>query len=218
LNNSSSGLWLKQKNKDSEAIIHALRSSQSEGKAEIFDVIIFIYKDGKFATRIDADKAELNSGYWFLQKAILSFPNKNSEKTEGYKLKTTLTANQIQASFSPPESISFFKLPEFIENLEATGFPSVKHRIYWHSLLVSPLLLCAMVLIAASFSLRFSNRRGKAGGLIAFSILSGFLIYFLSNIVTAFGMSGAIPIQMATWSVPTISTLIGITALLHLEE
>ena len=46
-------------------------------------------------------------------------------------------------------------------NLERSGFSALRHRLYWHSLLAAPLLLCAMVLIAATFTLRQTRRARK---------------------------------------------------------
>ena len=75
-----------------------------------------------------------------------------------YRIDTELTLDRIQESFASPETMSFWDLPEFIETLEAAGFSARKHRLHWHSILAGPLLLCAMVLIAATFSLRLTRR------------------------------------------------------------
>ena len=213
---SSSGLWLKQRHNSTEIIIHALRVSQKDRR--LFDTIIFVFEGDDFAKRIDAETASLEKGYWALDDALITYPNKKAERVGKYILKTNFTFKDIQESFAPPESLSFWELPPFIKTLEDAGFPAVRHKLYWHSMLASPILLSAMVLISAVFSLRISNRRGKVGTLIGASILTGFMIYFLSDIVAALGMSGTIPVAMAAWIPATISLLIGITFLLHLEE
>jgi len=213
---SSSGLWLKQRHDDTEVIIHALRVSQKDMR--IFDAIIFIFEGDDFAKRIDANRASLQKGYWALDDALITYPDKDAERVGRYILKTNFTFKDIQESFAAPESLSFWELPPFIKTLEEAGFPAVRHKLYWHSMLASPILLTAMVLISAVFSLRISARRGKVGYLIGASILTGFMVYFLSDIVAALGISGTIPVQMAAWIPATISLLAGITCLLYLEE
>ena len=75
----------------------------------------------------------------------------------------------------------------------------------------------AVVLLAATFSLR-PIRRGGAAILIVSGTGTGFLLYFLSDVVFALGVSSKIPIVLAAWSPALVSTFIGIAILLHLED
>jgi lipopolysaccharide export system permease protein len=124
---------------------------------------------------------------------------------------------EIEDSFASPETMSFWDLPRFIAVLEEAGFTAVKHRLYYQSLLAAPLLLCAMVLIAATFSLR-PGRRAATAYLVAGGIAAGFLLYFLSDLVFALGLSGKVPVVLAAWSPAGVSTLLGISMLLHFED
>jgi lipopolysaccharide export system permease protein len=128
-----------------------------------------------------------------------------------------MTFDRIQESFASPETISFWDLPGFIRLMENAGFSATRHRLYWHRLLAGPLLVAAMVMLAATFSLR-PPRRGGAPGLIIAGVLSGFLLYFMSNVVAALGLSSSIPVVLAAWTPAGVSTLIAITLLLHLED
>jgi len=49
-------------------------------------------------------------------------------------------------------------------------------------------------------------------------IAAGFLLFFLSNLVAALGQTGAIPVLLAAWAPAIVSTLLGLTMLLHLED
>ena len=128
-----------------------------------------------------------------------------------------MTINQIQESFAPPETMSFWNLPGFIKTLEAAGFSAIKHRIHWHSILAIPMLLCAMVLIAATFSLRLT-RRGGTGLLVVGGLFAGFFLFFMTDVVLALGMSGSIPVILAAWAPAGVFTLLGLAMLLHLED
>ena len=120
-------------------------------------------------------------------------------------------------SGSSPETISFWELPAFIRVLENAGFSAVRHRLYWHRLLAGPLLLFAMVLLAATFSLR-PPRRGGTLALALAGIAAGFLLYFVSNVVAALGQNASIPVALAAWTPVGVSTLVAVTLLLHLED
>ena len=217
---SSSGLWLRQideiNDRRNETIVHALRASQKD--MQLFDVIIFMFGDNDiFKQRIDAKTALLEDGYWNLSDVLVTSPIAPAKNLPSARLKTNLTVNQIQNSFSSPETFSFWALPGFIETLEEAGFSALRHKLHWHSVLSLPLFLCSMVLISATFALR-PPRLGKAGALVSFGVLTGFLIYFLSDIVHAVGLSGTLPVALAAWSPALISGLAGIAMLLHFED
>jgi lipopolysaccharide export system permease protein len=215
---SSTGLWLRQKNAgdSGKTIINALRFSNEN--MELFDVTIFIFDNNdKFTKRIDAKSAKLEDGYWKISNTTTTVPGKPAVKSDQYNLKTNLIKNQIQESFSSPETISFWELSTFIRTLHQAGFSALRHTLHWHSVLSTPFLLCAMVFFAAAFSTR-PPRQGKIGIMMVGGILSGFLIYFLSGLVSAIGLSGSIPIIMSAWAPVGISILLGTALMLHLED
>ena len=213
---SSSGLWLREAGEFGQMVVHASRISQED--MALHDTTFYLYEGvDVFARRIDAETATLEDGYWDLREVLISAPNRITEARESYRLETRMTMSQIQESFAPPETMSFWDLPGFIKTLEAAGFSTIKHRIYWHSILAVPLLLCAMVLIAATFSLRLT-RRGGTGLLVLGGLIAGFLLFFLTDVVLALGMSGSIPVILAAWAPAGVFTLLGLAMLLHLED
>lgn len=213
---SPSGLWLRQSNEDGQSVIHAGRVSQ-QGE-ELGEVTIYLYQGtDQFAGRIDAATAVLQNGFWDLADVLITGPGEPPRREAAYRLATSLTLTQIQNSFAPPETLSFWELPAFILTLREAGFSALNHRIHWHTLLSSPLLLFAMVLIAATFSLH-ASRRGYTGLLIAGGVFAGFLLYVVSNVVLALGLSGSVPVVLAAWAPAGISTLLGIAALFQFED
>jgi lipopolysaccharide export system permease protein len=80
-----------------------------------------------------------------------------------------------------------------------------------------PLQLAAMILLAASFSLR-PQRQGRVALVIVMGLFAGFLLYFLSNFVHALGLSGKIPVILAGWAPAGVSAMLGMALLLHLED
>ena len=213
---SPTGIWLRQADGGNNSVIHAARIGATD--FEFYDVIIFNFEgQDKFVGRIDADSARLEDGYWLLSKAWVSTPERPSQYTAEYRLPTEMTRERIQDSFGAPETISFWDLPGFIRTLENAGFSAVRHRMYWHRSIAGPLLLFAMVLIAATFSLR-PPRRGGGFKLVVGGIGAGFLLFFLSNLVGALGQNASIPVMLAAWTPALVSTLLGVSMLLHLED
>jgi lipopolysaccharide export system permease protein len=213
---SPSGLWLRDADSEGQVVIHALRVMRDGVE---LDDAIFLYYSGadRFARRIDAATARLGNGQWELEDALVTGPDRGAEIHARLTLPTTLTLARIQDSFVPPETMSFWALPAFIETLEKAGFSALRHRLHFLSTLAIPFLLCAMVLVAATVSLRLT-RRGGVGWMLAAGVLAGFLFYFLSDLTLALGMAGSIPAHLAAFSPTAVTALLGIALLFHLED
>lgn len=217
---SSTGLWLKQEGIDHKGrlIIHALRANFEEAK--LYDVTFFMFDEThSLSRRLFAKEASLKNKYWDIKTGIDVTPGdpEKREDLRNFQIETTIEARQLQNSFSSPETVSFWSLPEFIETLKMAGFSATKHILHWHKVLVIPFFLSAMVFFAAIFSLRLP-RKGRTGLLLAGGIIVGFIIRFLSDLAGAMSIAGNIPIFLAAWAPALISIFIGAAILLHLED
>ena len=179
--------------------------------------IVFFSPDGKFIKRVDAERAVLDNGVWKLDKVTLTPANQDLQRMAHVDIPTTLTLEQIQESFASPETLSFWALPGFIQTLQDAGFSALRHQLYYRSLLILPFYLSAMVLVGAIFSLGLP-RFAKTSRLMGGSVFAGFIIYFTNDLVSAFGLSGSIPLSLAAFAPVGIITLISLGFLLHLED
>ncbi len=215
---SGTGVWLRQANTRGQAVIRASRITTSNNEIHLYRVVVFSYKGtDSFFERIDAETAVLEDGFWKISNAWIQQPEETPRLEKTVWLETELTFDSIQDSFAAPETMSFWALPAFIDNLEQAGFTAVRHRLYLHSLLAAPLMMCAMVLVAATFTLRHS-RRGGTAFVIAGGVLSGFIVYFFSDLVFALGQSDSIPVILAAWAPSGIALMLSLSMLLHLED
>lgn len=213
---ANQGLWFRQSTGDGHYILHARSISTRDVRLD--NVIVFLMQDGdRFVGRIDAKSATLENGFWRLDSAVLTEPNKAPTRFEVRRVPTDLTSGNINDSFAPPETISFWALPGFIKVLENAGFSGVRHMLHWHTHLALPLMLAAVVILAATFSLR-PIRRGGAAILFVSGIGTGFLLYFLSDVVYALGVSSKLPVVMAAWSPALVTAFLAVSVLLHLED
>ncbi len=214
---SENGLWLKEENLENDTyyIIHSLGMDKRRGDIE--NVIFFNYQEnGNLLRRIDADNAQLSRGQWILSNAWI----KETAETvyyENYKINTNLTIDQIQENFSPPETISFWALPNFITIAEEAGFASQRHKTRFFNLIIFPFFLIAMVLAAAPFSINYI-RTSRTNVLIFGGIITGLAVYTLSSVSLAFGSSGVINPLLSAIITPIIAITGSVTVLLYTEE
>ena len=213
---SDQGLWLRQENDGGTAILHASKIKMPDWKLQ--NVMVFFFSpENEFLRRIDAKHSELKGGNWEFNEAVINAPKQKPEKIDFLTLATDLTIGELESSFSAPETISFWKFPTYIKVMEETGFNSTSLKIFFHGLLAQPLLFMSMILLAASVSLR-SPRLNGTSVLIMSGVAIGFVVFFASSFLQALGGSGQIPIVVAAWFPAIISFILGIGALMSLED
>jgi lipopolysaccharide export system permease protein len=225
---SDSGFWVKQiedkpNSKIAETIINSKNitsAKNSSGKDVISLNKVFVLNfdsQGKFIDRIDSEQASLVNETWLFEKIILTDAQATATEYTNYSIPTNIKAEDLQKSLSDAEAVSFWQLPKFIKKLQDNGFSAASHILQFHKILSAPLFYAAMVMIGAIFTLK-SPRISKGSNSIAFSIVLGFLIYFVSNLIFSLGLSGSIPIVFSAWVPIMIAILAAIYLMLHLED
>lgn len=216
---SEVGLWLREGDSGNQVVVHADEVRQDGLVLNLRDVHIFQYdQPDHFLRRIAAARARLMDGAFDLEDVWVMEGGKPSEHLESMTLGTELTLDRVHDNFASPETMSFWQLPSFITFFEKAGFAATKHRMYLQSLLATPLLLCAMVLIASVFSLKPNTRAGGLMMRIGGGVAAGFFVYFFTKLVYAFGLSATLPQSLAAWAPALVASLIGLSGLLHLED
>ena len=217
---SDKGLWIREAIDDERFLVLQAKSLRQEGKALLLrDVdILEMDRNSQILKRVEAFAAVLENKEFELKDVKVFEAGKPTLNVNNVKYKTTLTAERIKENFVDPEAISFWDLPGTIKFYEMSGFSALRHQMRYLSLLSSPFMLCAMVLVAAVFALRPNNRRGGVMFLIVGGIATGFIVYFMSQVIFAFGINGYIPSFFAAWTPALIAMLISVSILLHLED
>jgi lipopolysaccharide export system permease protein len=213
---SRNGMWLRQGDAHAQSDVHALRVADQGVHLE--DVMIFLFGGSdKFRGRIEARSAELGDGAWQLRDAWVSDSEGHPVHHDNYSVPTTMTPARIQESFAPPDTLSFWALPGFINTAQQAGFRATRYVLYFDTLLALPAMFAAMVFMAASFSLRLA-RLGGLGRVIVQSALAGFGVYFFGIVTQALGTSGILPVALAAAAPATAAILIGMTLVFHQED
>ena len=219
---ADTGLWLRQGGDYGQTVIQAARANQDG--TELSEVTFLTFgSDGVPMNRIEARSARLIPGAWIVSGAkswMLGEDNPELDARalpEGARLPSDLTPARIRDSFGTPSAVPVWQLPSYIAGLERAGFSARSYQLWFQMELAQPLLLTAMVLVAAGFTMRHV-RFGKTGLMVLYAILSGFALFFLRNFTQALGESGQIPIALAAWSPPVAAVLLALGQLLHLED
>jgi lipopolysaccharide export system permease protein len=212
----AAGFWINQINSDGQAIINAARSEQQGARLTGLTVFRFDNND-QFKERIEAQQATLEEGRWLfrsVRRYTLTGPPVDQDT---FTLATSLTAAQVRNSFSTPETVSFWQLPGYIRSSESSGFATAGYRLQYHKLIAQPFLLAAMVMLAASVSLRFF-RFGGVQKMVLSGVGAGFLLYVLSKVTEDLSKAELMHPIASAWLPVCVGGLTGFLALLYLED
>ncbi|HMN84697.1 MAG TPA: LPS export ABC transporter permease LptG [Bauldia sp.] len=209
-------LWLRQTADGRESIIGAAQTF-NQGLS-LAGVTAFVFETGgRFVERIDAPTAEFTGQEWRLSNATITAPSAEPRKVAVYLLPTALSPGQVRQAFDNVDSISFWDLPGLIDVASRAGIPTDRYELRYYTLLSRPVVLLAMVLIAAIVSLRFSRSR-ELGSMILAGVAVGFVLYVVSKVARDLGSGGIVPPPLAAWLPAIVTILMGATVLLHLED
>jgi lipopolysaccharide export system permease protein len=216
LQSSANGFWVRQRSAEGHSIINAA-SSREQG-VMLSKVTAFVFdQDNRFLERVEADSAVLETGHWHLEDARVYAVGAPPEDRASYRLATHLTPAQVRESFSTPETVPFWQLPQFIGMAEQSGVSAAGYRLQYQKLLAQPLLLAGTVLLAAAFSLRFF-RFGGVHNMVLGGLASGFMLYVLSKVFDDLSRAELVAPVVAAWLPAIVAGLTGFVALLYQED
>ncbi|MFE1601671.1 LPS export ABC transporter permease LptG [Methylobacterium sp. ID0610] len=213
---SGKDLWIRQRSIDGQAIVRA--ETAIEGTTTLAGVTLFTFDDeGAFAQQIEARRAVLHDGYWELQDARVLAKDSQPESYDTYLVASNLVPSQVRQRFTPPDSVPFWQLGDTIARTERAGLDATRYRLQRAVLLARPMLFVAMVLVAASVSLRFF-RFGGIGRMALAGVAAGFALYVARQVMEGLGASGIVAAPVAAWFPAVVGSLLGTLALLYQED
>ena len=214
---SETGLWLREKTDDFEYVINAQHYSFENNTLKNVKIFKFS-QENKFLERIDVQNVKmLDKKLWELTKGTKLEINKPPKLFDVENIAINLDAEKIEKNFRPPETVGFWRLNDYIRNLESSGFAIKKHIIYKNYLFSFPLILISMVLLGCSLSIK--RERIKKNVLkILYGLIVGMLFHFSSDLVKTFGQSSDLNIFLSVWAAPLIFNFLLLSSLIHLED
>ena len=212
----ASGFWINQVNSEGQAIINAVRSEQ-QGVRLTGLTVFRLDPDFHFKERIEAREATLEPGRWVFKSVRRYSLDSPPIDQDSFLLATSLTPAQVRNSFSTPETVSFWQLPSYIRSSESSGLATAGYRLQYHKLIAQPFLLAAMVLLAASVSLRFF-RFGGVQKMVLSGVGAGFLLYVLSKVTEDLSKAELMHPIASAWLPVCVGGLAGFLVLLYQED
>ncbi len=115
------------------------------------------------------------------------------------------------------ETLSFWELPGFIDFAKKAGIPTEQYELQYQLFLSRPILMAAMVMIAATCSLK-AFRFGRIQTMVLTGLTGGFGFFIFSELSRKVGASGVVPVTVAAWAPALTALLLAATVLLHQED
>jgi lipopolysaccharide export system permease protein len=216
LSQTGSGFWVRQRSADGQAIINATSSLQQG--AGLGGITVFTFDPGgHFKERIEARSAVLEPGHWRLEQARVFAAGTPPRDHDSLLLSTNLTNEQVRESFATPETVPFWQLPSYIQTAENAGLMAAGYKLQYHLLMARPFFLVAMVLLAASVSLRFF-RFGGVQQMVLGGMGAGLLLYVLSKVTEDLSKAELMHPAAAAWLPVLAGALMGFVVLLYQED
>jgi lipopolysaccharide export system permease protein len=216
LASSGEGSWLRQDGVDGQSVMSA-KVIADQGLSLVGVIVFQFDAQGRFVERIDADRATLADGYWELHKGIVSRPGREAEPFDQFAISTYLTRERVGEALGSEIAVSLWQLPSLIEVAEKAGLSASRYKMQYALLLSRPALLMAMVILAATVSLR-SFRSGGTQTMVIAGMVGGIGFFLLTEVSRQIGIAGLVSATTAVWVPIGLALLVSLTVLLHQED
>jgi lipopolysaccharide export system permease protein len=209
-------VWFRQDGGDGESIVHA--ASRADRGQRLAGVVVLRFDArGHFKDRVAADSAVFSPGGWTLSNGRIDRTDGEGETFTTLRIPSALTIEQVRDNLASPETAPFWSLPRLVDSARNAGIPAFRYELQFHILLARPLLLFAMVVVAALVSLRVF-RFGNVSAMILSGVVAGFVLYVVNEISRDVGGAGLVAPPLAAWAPGVVASLMGFTVLLYQED
>ncbi|MEM1283818.1 MAG: LPS export ABC transporter permease LptG [Pseudomonadota bacterium] len=209
-------VWFRQSTGALSTLVRAASATQDGQTLHQVTAMLFD-ANGDFVQRVDAEQAVLRDGVWRMDGVSITDSQGETSFADVFELATPLTPDDVLGRFTPATAVPIWNLPSLANKAQQAGIAADRYRFQFQALLARPMLLMAMVLVAATVSLRFS-RHGGTTRLVVAGLSAGFIVFVINEISGDLGGAGLVSPILAAWVPPVAAGLFGITALLHLED
>jgi lipopolysaccharide export system permease protein len=217
------GFWLRQKDEEGHTVIHA-QSANSRGTSLREATALKFNANGQLVQRVFSRTAILREKEWvFTNGKVWSTGQRGvnaeqlSKTFEILRFPTDITPAQILDGYPKPEAVPIWDKMATIKSIGGAGFSTLPHRMHLNTELARPLMLIAMMIIGAAFTLQ-TARMGNMGVSVFIALICGFSLYFLQNLAMTLGEAGEIPVFAAAWAPPLAALLFAVGLFLRFED
>ena len=185
---------------------------------------IELSKDNVFLSRVQAPTSNLIENSWIMKDAtswqiVKQGDTKKIDKSTNTELtfNTSITEEQILNSFSDPRMISIWQLPNFINQLQNSGFDARRHLRYFQTELARPLILISMLLIACAFTTTIKMRKSLSITVVL-CLLTGFSLYSFGRLISSLADNHQLPLLISSAGPPLCGIFLSLSILMFRED
>jgi lipopolysaccharide export system permease protein len=211
---STDGLWLEQYANGERYVLQA-EHVVDQGR-ELQQVAIYL-TDGLKEGRILAPSARLTDGAWVMEKATRYRAGLPPEPLSNYAIPTTTTPADLRVKLTNTDDMTFYELAASVSSnlTDPVLRDAVTTRFF--RLLALPALLVGALFIAFAFTAGYRRSNGY-GVPIAYAILTGFVVFVITEMADRAGSAGVLEPTFAACGPAFVAIVIGLTVLLYRED
>jgi lipopolysaccharide export system permease protein len=227
-------IWLKQSNQEFESgeiiirinkIANNLVDNDIINSSDIYNFsqlsLWFFDNNAAFYKKIDAKFARFDNNSWHLSNIVINDSNLINKQFDKITINSNLTIDFIDKTIKNNlQEVGFFNLftlPKIINQIEDSGFSSLKFKAKYHHLLTRPLLFVAMAIMAMFFAANH-YRSPKNAIKIFCGILSGLCFYIIDILFLSLSSFKIVSIFAGTWIIAIICFTIAILLTFYKEK
>ena len=209
-------MWIKNISKDNNKnYINISKINLDNMNAEEIKILNI---NNKFNKIIIAEKGEIIDKIFKLQNvSILNINNDKFEKVEFYNLILNFDKSNIIDSILNFKFIPFYKYKKHVNNLKKFNLHSSEVSLYYLSEISKPIFLVIIGFTVMGFSGKF-KRNENFFKVLFISILIGFLIFLLKEIVTALTTKMQISFLFSYFIIFMFPLIIGLYQMIRIES
>ena len=210
------GMWIKNISEDNNKnYINISKINLDNMNAEEIKILNI---NNKFNKIIIAEKGEIIDKIFKLQNvSILNINNDKFEKVEFYNLILNFDKSNIIDSILNFKFIPFYKYKKHVNNLKKFNLHSSEVSLYYLSEILKPIFLVIIGFTVMGFSGKF-KRNENFFKVLFISILIGFLIFLLKEIVTALTTTMEISFIFSYFIIFMFPLTIGLYQMIRIES
>ncbi len=210
------GMWIKNISDDNNKnYINISKINLDNMNAEEIKILNI---NNKFNKIIIAEKGEIIDKIFKLQNvSILNINNDKFEKVEFYNLILNFDKSNIIDSILNYKFIPFYKYKKHVNNLKKFNLHSSEVSLYYLSEIFKPIFLVIIGFTVMGFSGKF-KRNENFFKVLFISILIGFLIFLLKEIVTSLTTTMEISFIISYFIIFMFPLIIGLYQMIRIES
>ncbi len=199
-----SAIWLREASPAGFITMKATEMHVSKDALVFENASLYVQNSNfKITQRVSADEITLSDDGLDTPRARV-WDDTGRMREKPWHSPSLLNPKTVLDRYLQPDQISFWHLPGFIEKMSDIGVPVRGHLVQFWTLLFLPLTMIAMAALGVAFSQTRQRRNYSFSVKFGMGIITCFALYFLLNMFSALGATGALPPLLAVVAPPII--------------